>query len=321
MAGLAVSMLTAGLLAISPSPSAQQPSPAALKVVATTAMIGDAAKAIGGERIELDVLLGEGVDPHLYKPTRTDIVRLTRADLVLANGLHLEAQMDDTFAQIGKGKPVVFVAEALPKDRLLADPAYPDRKDPHVWMDPELWTVVAGAVRDALTSRDPAGANAYNQGHARYVAELGKLSAYAKRILDSVPADRRVLLTAHDAFNYFGRAYGYEVLGVQSVSTESEAGLKRIEEIVKLVVSRKLPAIFVESSVSDRTVRAVIEGAAARGHQLAVGAQLFSDAMGKPATHQGTYLGMIDHNVTGIARALGGEAPERGMVDKLGSGS
>jgi manganese/zinc/iron transport system substrate-binding protein len=306
-------------LAVLAGPASAQGRP--LQVVATTAMVGDAVKAVGGERVNVEVLLGQGVDPHLYKPTRADIAKMAKADMIFANGLNLEAQFRDTFEQLGRAKPVVLAGERLPKDRLLADPDYPDKPDPHVWMDPDLWTGVVGAVRDALAARDPAGKAAYDGGHDRYVGEIARLSAYVKQALATIPQDKRILLTAHDAFSYFSRAYGIEVIGIQGVSTESEAGLKAIEDTVALVVSRKLPSIFVESSVSDRNVRAVIEGAARRGHALAVGAELFSDAMGAPGTYEGTYLGMIDHNATHIARALGGEAPQRGLAGRLGPAS
>jgi manganese/zinc/iron transport system substrate-binding protein len=288
-----------------------------LNIVATTAMVGDAVKAVAGERATVEVLLGQGVDPHLYKPTRADIAKMAKADMIFANGLNLEAQFRDTFEQLGRTKPVVLAGERLSKDQLLAAQAYQDKPDPHVWMDPDLWKGVVGAVRDALSDRDPAGKQAYDQGHDRYIGELARLSHYAKQALATIPKDKRILLTAHDAFNYFSRAYTIEVIGIQGVSTESEAGLKKIEEVVELVVTRKLPSIFVESSVSDRNVRAVVEGAARRGHTLVIGAELFSDAMGAPGTYEGTYLGMIDHNVTTITRALGGDAPERGLNGRL----
>jgi manganese/zinc/iron transport system substrate-binding protein len=314
---VALSLLTAAGAGVSGPALAQSKS---LAVVATTAMVGDAVKAVGGGRVRVEALLGEGVDPHLYKPTRADIAKMIRADMIVANGLNLEAQFRDTFDQLSKTKPVVLAGERLPKDQLLADEDYKDKPDPHVWMDPELWTGVVGAIRDALAAKDPAGAAAYREGHERYVGEIKRLADYARNALASIPKDKRILLTAHDAFNYFSRAYAIEVVGIQGVSTESEAGLRKIEEIVELVVAKKLPSIFVESSVSDRNVKAVIEGAKQRGHTLSVGAELFSDAMGAPGTYEGTYLGMIDHNVTAITRALGGEAPPRGLNGRLSLG-
>jgi manganese/zinc/iron transport system substrate-binding protein len=176
-------------------------------------------------------------------------------------------------------------------------------------------------VTGVLAEADPEGRAAYEAGRDAYLAELDRLAAYADEVLASVPESARVLLTAHDAFNYFGRAHGYEVIGIQGISTESEAGLRRVEELVDLIVSRGIGAVFVESSVSDRNVRALVEGAAARGHEVRIGGELFSDAIGPPGTYEGTYVGMIDHNATTIARALGGTAPERGMAGKLAAGS
>lgn len=316
-------LIGTGLLALASLPTSHavaQTRAVALSVVATTAMVGDAVRAVGGERVRVETLLGEGVDPHLYKPTRADIAKMIRADMIVANGLNLEAQFRDTFDQLSRTRPVVLAGERLPKDKLLADENYKGAPDPHVWMDPELWTGAVGAIRDALIAKDAAGEGAYRAGHDRYVADIKRLADYARGAIASIPKDKRILLTAHDAFNYFSRAFDIEVVGIQGVSTESEAGLKKVEEIVELVVSKTLPAIFVESSVSDRNVRAVIEGAKQRGHALAVGAELFSDAMGPPGSYEGTYLGMIDHNVTAVTRALGGEAPARGLDGRLNVG-
>ncbi|HRD78052.1 MAG TPA: zinc ABC transporter substrate-binding protein [Hyphomicrobiaceae bacterium] len=288
-------------------------------VVATTGMIADAARQVGGGEVEVTALMGPGVDPHAYRQTRSDIAAMTRADLVLWHGLYLEAQMEELLRDLGRRRKVVAVAESLPKPVLRAHDAYKDRFDPHVWMSPELWAGVVAAVRDGLAAAAPDRRAAFDANAARHLTEIGELAAYAKRILATVPADRRVLITAHDAFNYFGAAYGFEVLGIQGISTESEAGLNRIRELVEIIVARRIGAIFVESSVSDRNVKALIEGSAARGHAVKIGGELFSDAMGEAGTYEGTYIGMIDHNVTTIARALGGEAPERGMGGRLGN--
>ncbi len=288
-----------------------------LAVLTTTAMLGDAARAIGGSRVAVATILGEGVDPHVYKPTRADTARMLSADVIIANGLHLEAQFKDAFEQIGRTKPVVLAGEKVARDKLLSDADYPDRFDPHVWMDPDLWKDVVLAIRDTLKSRDPAGSGVYDDAGALYAAEVAGIGTYARGVLGSVPKARRVLITAHDAFAYFARAFDFEVVGIQGVSTESEAGLRRIEEVVDLVVTRAIPAVFVEASVSDRNVRAVVEGASRRGHALTIGPQLYSDSMGAPGTYEGTYLGMMDHNVTAIARALGGTAPAAGRAGRL----
>jgi manganese/zinc/iron transport system substrate-binding protein len=264
--------------------------------------------------------MGPGVDPHAYRQTRTDIVAMTGADLVLRHGLYLEAQMEDFFRDLGARRPVVAVGEAVPADRLIAHTAYADQHDPHVWMDPALWHDVVLAVRDALTAQRPDLAAEFAANAEGHLAEVAALGTYGRTVLASVPADRRVLVTAHDAFAYFGLAHGFEVIGIQGISTESEAGLSRVAELVDLLVDRDIGAVFIETSVSDRNIRALIEGAAARGHEVRIGGELYSDAMGPDGTYEGTYVGMIDHNVTTISRALGGEASPRGMHDRLSAG-
>lgn len=288
-----------------------------LEIVATTSMIADAAKAVGGEHVSVTALMGPGVDPHAYRQTRSDIVRLVKAGLVLWNGLYLEAQMEQFFADLGKRHTVVAVGEAVPEAVRIAHQDYNGRFDPHVWMDPELWRTVVEKVRDAMISVAPEHRQKFEANAVRYLSDIEKVANYAKSALATVPSEQRVLITAHDAFNYFGRAYGFEVIGIQGISTESEAGLNRIRELVDTIVDRDISAVFVETSVAERNIRAVIEGAAARGHTVRVGGELFSDAMGRPETYEGTYLGMIDHNATVIARALGGSAPERGMAGRL----
>ncbi|MEL6168025.1 MAG: zinc ABC transporter substrate-binding protein [Pseudomonadota bacterium] len=288
-----------------------------LQVVATTGMIADAARVVGGEAVEIRALMGPGVDPHAYRVTRTDIVAMARADIVLWHGLFLEAQMERFLDELAAEKPVVAVAEALPATSLLGHDDYADKKDPHVWMDPTLWSGVVLSVRDALSGVAPDHAEVFAANAESYIAELDALAEYTANVLASVPENARVLVTAHDAFNYFGTAYGFEVMGIQGISTESEAGLKRVADLVDVLVDRDVAAVFVETSVSDRNVRALIEGAAARGHTVTIGGALFSDAMGTPGTYEGTYMGMIDHNATLIARALGGQAPDGGMSDRL----
>ncbi len=265
--------------------------------VATISMIA--------EPLGIDSLMGTGVDPHLYKLTRADIARLLGASHLLYCGLGLEGKMLDAFERLAaSGKPVTAVCEAVPGDRLLpVAPGYAGAADPHLWMDPALWAEALEAAAGRLGVPAPEG--------------FAALDAYARASIESIPPRARVLVTAHDAFAYFGGRYGLEVVGIQGVNTDSEAGLRAIEAAVETVVARGLPAVFVESTVSDRNVRAIVEGAAARGHEVAIGGRLFSDAMGPAGTYEGTYIGMIDHNVTTIARALGGIAPKRGMQGKL----
>lgn len=292
-----------------------------ISVVATTSMIADAVRQVGGERVAVTALMGPGVDPHAYRQTRSDIAAMLRADAVLWHGLYLEAQLEDFLLELGQRKRVFAVGEAAPRERLIAHTEYENRFDPHIWMDPTLWRSVVLAVRDALNEIDPDGVAIYAAGAERHLAEIEALNTYAADRLATVPAKQRVLVTAHDAFSYFGRAFDFEVMGIQGISTESEAGLRRIEELVETLVDRDISAVFVESSVSERNIRALIEGAAARGHAVTIGGELFSDAMGRSGSYEGTYIGMIDHNVTGITRALGGDAPAQGMQGRLALGS
>lgn len=286
-------------------------------VVTTTAQVGDIVRNVAGDRAAVETLMGPGVDPHLYRPTRSDVARLSAADLVFYNGLHLEGQMIDLLERLGADKPVVAVTERLADGRLLADVTGVLPHDPHVWMDVSAWIAGTETVADVLAAFDPAGAAAYRRNAAAHRAELERLDAYVRDALGSVPEHARVLVTAHDAFNYLGDAYGFEVVGIQGISTESEAGLQRIEEIVALLVERKIAAVFVETSVSDRNLRALIDGAAAQGHDVRIGGTLFSDAMGEPGTYTGTYIGMMDHNATVISGALGGTPPPGGLTGRL----
>jgi manganese/zinc/iron transport system substrate-binding protein len=307
----------AGLAALGFAGSAAR-AQSVLSVVTTTGMIADTARALGGARVNVQALMGPGVDPHAYRQTRSDISTLSSADLVLWHGLYLEAQMEELLNDLSRSRAVVAVADRVDRSLLLADPDYADRFDPHVWMTPRLWSPVAAEIAAALTTTDPDGAAEYAARTTEYQAELTALATYADEILATVPETARVLVTAHDAFSYFGRDFGFEVLGIQGISTESEAGVQRIGELVDTLVSRDIRAVFVETSVSDRSIRALIEGAAAQGHEVIIGGELYSDAMGPDGSYEGTYLGMFDHNVTTIARALGGTAPEAGRLGKLG---
>ncbi len=290
---------------------------APLRIVTTIAQIADVAARLAGERAQVRSLMGEGVDPHTYRQTRADVLALRRADLVLANGLHLEAQLDDFLSELARERPVLRLAERLPRERLLENAEFASRFDPHVWMEVDLWRAVVELVRDELIRLDPAGEAAFRERAAAFDADLVALERYVRDVLATIPRAKRVVVSAHDAFNYFGRAYDLDVIGIQGLSTESEAGLAEIEALVRLIVERGVEAVFVESSVAERNVRALVEGAAARGHRLRIGGQLFSDAMGAPGTYEGTYVGMIDHNATVVTRALGGRAPARGMAGRL----
>jgi manganese/zinc/iron transport system substrate-binding protein len=311
--------LLAGALALLPASAlAQRRGP--LNVLATVAMIGDVVREIGGDRIRVEILLGAGVDPHLYKPTREDVAKMLRADVIFYNGLLLEGKMSDAFVRVARtGKPVYAVTELLPEEELIEPEGADGLYDPHVWMDPPAWMRAAELIADRLAAHDPGNASIFRRNFEALRERVRALDAYAMRAIATIPERQRVIVTAHDAFNYFARRYGIEVLGIQGLSTESEAGVRRIQELVDVLVERQIPAVFVETSVSDRNVLALVEGAAARGHRVVVGGALFSDAMGDPGSYEGTYIGMIDHNVTTIVRALGGQAPERGFQNRLGT--
>ena len=291
------------------------------RIAATTGMVADIVRQVAGDRGEVTSIIGEGVDPHLYVPTRSDVAALMAADVVFYSGLLLEGKMTDTLIRVARsGRPVHAVTELVDESLLLQPEEFAGHFDPHLWMDVGGWMQAVHAVTEALVAFDPAGMSGYRERAEGYTATLGELHDYARRVLGSIPEQQRILVTAHDAFNYFGRAYDLEVAGIQGISTESEAGLDRINRLVDLLVTRQVGAVFVETTIADRNVRALIEGAAARGHQVVVGGELYSDAMGRPGTYEGTYVGMLDHNVTTVARALGGVVPERGFQGRLPPG-
>lgn len=288
-----------------------------LAVVATVGMAADLVRGVGGDHVAVTQLLGPGVDPHLYKTTRDDLHQIVAADAVFYVGLMLEGKMADALVKVARSQPVFAVTEGLDESELLEPSAFAGHYDPHVWMDVKLWSQCLDRVVAALSELDPERREIYETNAEAYRAELQELHGYGRRVLASIPEDRRVLITSHDAFNYFGRAYDLDVQGVQGISTESEAGLRRINELVDLIVNRQVQAVFVESSVSRKNIEALVEGAHSRGSSVVVGGELFSDAMGAAGTYEGTYIGMLDHNFTTVARALGGEAPERGLHGRL----
>ncbi|MFO0916065.1 MAG: zinc ABC transporter substrate-binding protein [Pirellulales bacterium] len=288
-----------------------------LRVVVTVGMVGDLVREVGGPHIAVTQLMGAGVDPHLYKATRDDVQAIMAADGVIYSGLMLEGKLADTLQKISSQKPVFAVTDQLPHDRLLSDAATPDHPDPHVWMDVSAWSECVLRVASILSQLDPAHAADFNQAAEAYRLRLQRLHAYGVQSISTIPASKRVLVTSHDAFRYFGRAYGLEVEGIQGISTESEAGLQRINALVDLLVNRQVEAVFVESSVPRKNVDALVDGVRARGHQIHIGGELFSDAMGSAGTYEGTYEGMLDHNITLVTRSLGGQADPRGLNGKL----
>jgi len=275
-----------------------------LYVVATIGQIGDAAQIIGGEHVTAVSLMGPGVDPHLYTASEGDVSKLTEADVILYNGLFLEAQMADVLRQIGETKTAVAIAETIPEDKLLASPIYDDEHDPHVWFDVELWSIAVSAIRDTLIEADPDNAADYQANAEAYLTELAELHTYVGEQASRVPEQQRVLITAHDAFSYFGRAYDFQVLGLQGISTASEASAADVQGLADFIVENQIPAIFVESSVPVRTIEAVQAAVNAQGYTTEIGGSLYSDAMGNADTPEGHYVGMVEHNINTIVTSL-----------------
>ena len=276
-----------------------------LRVVATTGMVADAARHVGGARVEVTALMGPGIDPHVYKASEGDVELLVDADLVLFNGLHLEARLAEVLERLRERAHAVTAG--IPRARQLAPAAFAGQCDPHVWFDVRLWALVVARVADVLAERDPAGAAEYHAAARRYVGELRELDAWIRREARRVPAERRVLVTAHDAFNYFGRAYGFEVRGLQGISTATEAGAGDVQRLAHFIAARRIPALFVETSVSPRAIEAVRAAARSRGFEVAIGERLFSDSMADPCTPECTYVGMVRSNVRAIVTGLRGD--------------
>jgi len=293
-----------GLAACGPAGGGAGETDRPLTIVATTNLVADVARSVAGEHAEVQALMGPGVDPHLYKASEGDVRRLAEADLILYNGLHLEGKMADILVKMARGRPVVALGEGIPEESLREPPEFAGQYDPHVWFDVSLWRQTLPVVAEELAALDPDHAADYRANADRYAAELAALDAWVEERIASLPPERRVLITAHDAFGYFGRRYGMQVVGIQGISTLAEAGLQDIERVVDLVVDSEVPAIFVESSVPRRTVEAVQGAVRSRGRELAIGGELFSDSLGAAGSPEGTYPGMVRHNVGTIVEAL-----------------
>lgn len=273
-------------------------------VVATTGQIADAIKEISGDHLQVSALMGPGVDPHLYKATQSDLSKLDKAEVIFYNGLHLEGQMLDIFEQMAKDKTVLAVGETLDEKQLLTSDTDAMLHDPHIWFDIELWKGVVKAISTQLQEEYPEFKADFQTNEAAYLKKLDDLQSYAEKRVNETPQQQRILVTAHDAFNYFGRSQGFEVRGLQGLSTDSEYGVKDVQEMVDFLVENKIKALFIESSVSDKAMKAVIEGAKEKGHDIVIGGELFSDAMGAEGTTEGTYIGMYQHNIDTIVDAL-----------------
>src|SRR5688500_4331535 len=295
---------------------------AAVHAVATTGMIGWVVAEVGGERVSVDALMGPGVDPHLYKATASDVRKLSDADVVFYNGLHLEAAMGEVLEEMSARRPTVAVTRGIDTDSLLAPPEFAGNYDPHVWFDVAMWLRTVPVVRAALAEVDPDGAALYERNAERVTEELRQLDAWVEQRVSQLDTAVRVLVTAHDAFNYFGRAYGFEVRGLQGISTASEAGTADVQQLSEMIAERRIPAVFVETSIPRRTIEAVQAAVRSRGFEVEIGGSLFSDAMGDPGTDAGTYPGMVRANVNTIVTALsrGGSVAAAGARDGSGGG-
>lgn len=276
-----------------------------LKITATTGMIANVASEVGGDDVAVTGLMGSGIDPHLYKASQGDVKKLDQADIIFYNGLHLEGKMGEMFEKLEKQKPTVAVSSQIPESELHGNPSGDTTShDPHIWFNVKLWMSATEVIRDTLVEKDPANEAGYKERAEAYLAKLEELDQYAREQIATIPEKGRILVTAHDAFGYFGAAYGLEVTGLQGMNTMSEYGSKDVSELRDFLVEKQIKAVFIESSVPRKSIDSVIEGARQLGHVVTIGGELFSDAMGDPGTVEGTYIGMVKHNVDTIVNAL-----------------
>ena len=278
---------------------------AELKITATTGMITDVVQQVGGEYVEASGLMGAGVHLHLYKASQGDVKKLDDADIIFYNGLHLEGKMAEMFEALEKRKPTIAVSSYLKEEQLHAAPGQSQGgHDPHIWFNVKLWISATEVIRDILAEKDSAHASYYKDRAAAYIKELEKLDTYAREQIALIPEASRILVTAHDAFGYFGEAYGLTVTGLQGMNTMSEYGSKDVSKLRDYLVENNIKAVFIESSVPKKSIESVIEGARQLGHEVKIGGELYSDAMGDAGTVEGTYIGMVKHNVDTIVAAL-----------------
>ena len=301
-----VFLITAAVAACGPGETVNTGDPK-LKVVATTTIVGDLVRTIGGDDLEVEALMGPGVDPHLYKASAGDVRRMSSADAIFYSGLHLEGKMTDVLERMNeRGVRTVAVAECIPEDRLIPLQGYDNLHDPHVWFDVDLWSETVDCVTRGLTELNPAGAEAYAANAKQYLDELAALDSWVRERAAELSPEQRVLVTAHDAFAYFGRAYGFEVRGLLGVSTASETGTADVQQLAEFIVERRIPAVFVETSVPPRFVEALQEAVGARGFVVEIGGSLYSDSLGNPGSPAGNYAGTVRANVETIVGALHG---------------
>ncbi|NMB08174.1 MAG: zinc ABC transporter solute-binding protein [Tissierellia bacterium] len=276
-----------------------------LNIVATTTIIGDTVRKIGGDKINLQVLMGPGIDPHLYKASAGDVNKMQKADLLIYNGLHLEGKMGDIFEQLQKtNKNTYAVADVIDPNNLIESEEFAGSYDPHIWFDVQLWMEVVEGIKDTLINIDPGNKDYYSENTLRYLKELEDLNNYIKSRTDELPEAKRVLITAHDAFSYFGKAYGFQVKGLQGLSTATEAGTADVRDLADFIATREIPAIFIESSVPSKNMEALKKAVESRNFSVEIGGELFSDSLGTPGTEEGTYIGTVKHNINTIVDGL-----------------
>lgn len=275
-----------------------------LQIVTTTGMIADAVENIVQDSADVRALMGSGVDPHLYKATQGDVSLLTEADMIFYNGLHLEGKMQAIFEKVERIKPVTAVSAGLDRKNLLKIPGTEETYDPHIWFDVQLWQQGVKEISRTLQREDSAHAEFYRKNTQRYLQQLDSVDQFVRKRIREIPPQQRVLITAHDAFGYFGKAYGVEVRGLQGISTLSEFGLQDVSQLVNFIADRQIKAVFVETSVPRRAIEAVVAGSQARGHAVRIGGNLYSDAMGAANSPEGTYAGMVRANVNTIVNSL-----------------
>lgn len=276
-----------------------------LNVVATTSMITDLVKNIGGDLINLEGLMGAGVDPHLYKASAGDVTKLAGADVIFYNGLHLEGKLVEVFEKMNDTQVTqIPLGESLDKNTLIGSDYFASNYDPHVWFNIQYFKQFAAEVVSTLSRKDPQNAKSYEANAQNYLAQLDELEAEIKATIATLPAEKRILVTAHDAFNYFGKSYGFEVVGLQGLSTATEAGVKDVQRLSQFIIDNKVKAIFVESSVPRRTIEALQAAVQSRGQEVVIGGSLYSDALGNAGSVEGTYIGMFKYNLTTIVEAL-----------------
>lgn len=274
------------------------------KIVTTTGMIEDAVSSIVGDAAEVTALMGPGVDPHLYKATQGDLEKLTNADIIFYNGLHLEGKMGEVLEKLARTKPVIAVGERIDKRKLRAVEGFGGTYDPHIWFDVSLWQDAVRSISAFMQDQDSARATYYKGRTSSYLQQLDSLHADVKKSISTIPKEQRVLITAHDAFGYFGDAYDIEVQGLQGISTLSEFGLRDVTQLVNFIIERKIRSIYVETSVSEKSIEAVVAGCQEKKWNVAIGGNLYSDAMGTRGTPEGSYIGMVRANVQKIVNGL-----------------